>query len=188
MVRDVFRTHGRILRENGRRPGVVNRQLRQGAAGEQVDAAVSHRADRGVLTGDEQADDRGAHPAVIVAAFRGAKDLAVGQVDRGPQAVPIERQRVVDAVWPGDVVVLVGPADEAADRVDRQLRGHFPGFVTAHAVGDREKTQVCVGNELVFIALSDTTGVRHPECSNHDARLQWSIRRRWHSPARFPGF
>ena len=38
------------------------------------------------------ADDRGPHPGVVVGALGGAEHAAVGQADRRPQAVAVERQ------------------------------------------------------------------------------------------------
>ena len=56
-------------------------------------------------------------------------------------------------------VSLLERPTNPADRLDRKLRGDFPGFVPAHPVGDREKPQLGIGDEPVFVGLADAARV-----------------------------
>ena len=126
---------------------------------QQVQPAVADVADGDFRSVDQQADDRRAHAAVVVAAFSRAEDAPVREADAGAQPVAVERQRLVETVRPGEIGVFGRSMNERRQRFNRQARRHFAGVVSAHAVGDREQAQRRVRDKLIFVRFADASRI-----------------------------
>ena len=138
VVSKIGRLDARIVREDGRGPGIVLGQLLDRATAQQVEAAVADVADRHPRSVGEEAHDGGAHAAVIVVALSGAEDAAVRQMDRRAQPVAVVREIAVKAVGPGEVGIRRRSPDEAADGFDGKPRCDFTGLVTTHPIRNGE--------------------------------------------------
>src|SRR5262245_49798743 len=148
--------------------------------GEEVDAAVADVRDGDAVVADEHADDRGAHAAVVVAAFRGAEDAAVRGVHRGPQAIAVKRERLVETVRPREVGVVGRSMNEALQCFDGEPRRDFTGTVSAHPVCHSKETKFRVGDELVLIRFPDPACIRYATGPYHERisrRIDWQRKR-----------
>jgi hypothetical protein len=68
-------------------------------------------------------------------------DLAVRQPHRRRQPVEIDGILDLDPKRPRDVRGYRALGNEAANGLDRQVRRHFAGIVSTHAVGDHEQAK-----------------------------------------------
>ena len=130
------------LRPGGGDPGVVARELGELAAAHQVAAAVADRADRERAAVHQRGHGGGAHAGVVLAVVRGLEHPLVGQADGGLEPVGLEGELLLQAVGPGDVLLLaVALADERGQRLDGDARGHLARVVAAHAVAHGEEVR-----------------------------------------------
>ena len=135
-------------------PGVVARELGEHSLAEEVDPAVSHVAEVGHVAVHQHRRHRSGHPLVLGLLPGGLEHLAVRVADRGLQAVAVVGDALVEAEGPGDLLVAAGETDELVDRVHRDLGGHLPGRVAAHAVGHHEQLLLGVQEQAVLVPFS----------------------------------
>jgi hypothetical protein len=155
-----------LLGEVGSRPEVVVDQ--RVIHGQQIHLAVAHPVAAGVahvrhvggavLVDHVDRHHGGAHALVFVAAQRLLVDAGVGHLDRGDQAVHRKRKIGIEVERPGDILFF-GGRKELVDRLDRHLRGHVSGPVTAHAVGDHEEVVLGHQPEAVLVVLALTAHI-----------------------------
>ena len=172
-----------MLRQLGRRPSPCARSAaahesscvigpNSPAVRQPIQAAVADVPDHRAVAVDEQADKGRAHAGVVVVAFRRAEHAAIREMNARAQTVGQERQLRVDAVRPREIGVALGSTDEAAQRLERQLRRHFTGVVAAHAVGDGEQADLGRNQPGVFVDRSYWSGFGLGVSSQHGRKAR----------------
>ena len=117
-------------------PGVIVGQAVQFPAAQQVGAGVPHVRNEQRIPVHERGQERGAHPDVFP--DRVPQHGQVGGLDRLDQP---DRRKAA----PHEVML--------AQRIERQIRGEFPGGVPTHAVGNRKQppTRQIQGHDGVLV-------------------------------------
>ena len=77
-----------------------------GPLGEQVQPAVSDAAERQRAVLDERDDDGRAHAGQIGLLLAGLEDLAVRQAHGGDETIGVQRDRRIEAEWPGEIAIV----------------------------------------------------------------------------------
>jgi hypothetical protein len=138
---------------------VVFGELDDLAGAQEVDAAVADVGDKAAVAGDEQGGGGGPHPALLrfclafqVDGLAGALDRVLEEVEDGLLRLTVALAEAFNCITPR--------VDGRAELVDRHLRGDLARGVAAHAVGDHEKRQLFVDEEVVLVGFTLLADVR----------------------------
>src|SRR5262249_34510974 len=80
-------------------------------------------------------------------------------------AIAVEGGAGEEAVGPRDLRVLRRSFDEARDRIDGELRGHFARLVAAHAVADEE--EIVSSEDRILVEAPPPSDIAQPVKRNH---------------------
>ena len=123
---------------------------RELAVAQAIDARVAEVADDESIVGEDEDGGSAAHPHLLPLLAAPVEDCPIGV----PQGVGDHLERV-------GALEVTQLFEVGGDDLDGHLAGDLAGRVAAHAVGDHEEAAILVrvGEEVVFVALSDAADV-----------------------------
>ncbi len=133
----------------------------------EVQPAVAHGGVGQRAPGHQRGDDGGAHAGMLDAFLARLEHPPVGETESRAHAVGVVREERVHAERPGELLVVVRPADEGVDALERHLGRDLAGVVPSHAVGDQEEAEPRVVAEPVFVHFAHPAGMRHTLVGQH---------------------